>query len=104
MATQKKLVEVRITFRNTEATEALTKYATGKVRACIQKFTHHDVDVDVVLKVEKNRHIAEAAFRTDNANFQCKEDSDDLYKSIDALVDTISEQMRRHKEKLKIRH
>ncbi|NMC63713.1 MAG: ribosome-associated translation inhibitor RaiA [SAR324 cluster bacterium] len=104
MSAQKKLVEVNITFRNTEATDALTKYATEKIRSCIQKFTHHDVVVDVVLKIEKTRHIAEASFRTDNADFHCKEDSNDLYKSIDQLVDTISEQMRRHKEKIKVRH
>jgi len=104
MTGNKKIVDVRITFRNTEATDALNSYAAEKVRNCIQKFAHHDTVVEVVLKVEKNRQIAEASFRTDNADFACREDSDDLYKSIDALVDTISEQMRRHKEKQKTRH
>ncbi len=104
MTGNKKIVHVRITFKNTEATQALTSYATEKIRNCIQKFAHHDTVVEVVLKVEKNRHIAEAIFRTDNADFACSEHSDDLYKSIDALVDTIGEKMRRHKEKVKVRH
>ena len=104
MTGNKKIVDVRITFRNTEATEALSSYASEKVRNCIQKFAHHDTVVEVVLKVEKNRHIAEASFHTDNADFVCREDSDDLYKSIDALIDTIGEQMRRHKDRVKTRH
>lgn len=104
MTGNKKIVEVKVTFRNTEPTDALNKYAIEKVRNCIQKLAHHDTEVEVVLKVEKNRHSAEATFRTDNADFHCKEESEDLYKSIDALIDTISEQMRRHKEKVKIRH
>ena len=104
MTGNKKIVDVRITFRNTEATDALNAYASDKVKSCIQKFAHHDTEVDVVLKVEKNRQIAEATFRTDSADFACREDSDDMYKSIDALVDTIAEQMRRHKEKQKDRH
>lgn len=102
--TNKKIVEVKTTFKNTESTDALRKYATQKIRSCVQKFAHHDTEVDVVLKVEKKQHIAEVSFRTDNADFACKEASDDLYASIDALVDTITEKMRRHKEKLKIRH
>ena len=101
MSPNSKIVDVKITFKNTESTDAIRAYVNEKVKVCIQKFAHHDTEVDVVLKIEKNRHIAEASFRTDNSDFHASEGSDDLYKSIDALVDTLEEQMRRHKEKHK---
>ena len=101
MSPNSKIVDVKITFKNTEPTDAISAYGIEKIKNCIQKFTHHDTVVDLVLKVEKNRHVAEASFRTDNANFHASEGSDDMYKSIDALADTLEEQMRRHKEKVR---
>ena len=53
-----------------------------------------------MLSVEKTRHIAEASFRADGADFKASKESDDLYTSIDGLVDNISSQLRKHKEKI----
>jgi putative sigma-54 modulation protein len=97
-------VNVRITFRNTEATDPLKTYAADKIRSCVQKFAHQDTEAHVVLSVEKNRHIAEATFHTDGADFVGKEESGDLYASIDSLADSLSHQLRRHKERLKSHH
>ena len=97
-------VQVNITFRNTDGTDALRTYAIDKIGHCIKKFVHHDTEVHVVLKVEKNRQIAEASLRTDGADFNGKEESDNLYSSIDALVGSLAHQLRKHKEKLTKHH
>lgn len=99
-----KAVNVSITFRNTEATDPLKSYASEKIRNCVQKFCHQDTEAHVVLSVEKNRHIAEASFHTDGADFVGREESDDLYASIDSLADSLSTQLRKHKERLKSHH
>jgi putative sigma-54 modulation protein len=104
MAGNGKAVHVSITFRNTEGTEPIKNYASEKIKNCAQKFVHHDTDVHLVLTVEKNRHIAEASFHTDGHDFAGREESDNLYSSIDSLADSLSNQLRKHKEKLKNHH
>lgn len=99
-----KLVNVNITFRNTDATDALKAYATEKIGNSVGKFVHRDTEAHVVLKVERNRQIAEVSLRSDGADFAGREESDDLYASIDALADSISQQLRRHKDKLTKHH
>ena len=93
-------VNVIITFRNTESSEALKSYASEKITSLLLKFVHADTEVHLVLKVEKNRHIAEVSFHSDGNSFSCSAESSDLYVSIDKLVDPLQEQLRRHKEKL----
>ncbi len=95
-----KVITTNISFRNTEATEALKKYASEKMTNVLKKLVHQDTDITVVLSVEKTRHIAEASFRADGGNFKASEESSDLYASIDALADTITSQLRKHKEKI----
>ncbi len=104
MSNTDRIVHVNLTFRNTEATEALKTYATEKVSHCVQKFVHQDIEAHVVLLVEKNRQIAEVTFNADGVTFNGKEERADLYSAIDALVDTMSHQLRRHKEKLTSKH
>lgn len=95
-----KMVHVNISFLNTDGTDALKSYATDKVTHSLQKFIHKDTEARVVLKVEKNRHIAEISFHTDGHDFQASEETDDLYASIDKLTTTIQRQLRKNKEKL----
>ena len=100
MPANSKIINVNITFRNASASDPLKQNASDKMTKTLQKFVHHDTEAHVVLSVEKNRQIAEASFRTDGADFVCKEESDDLYASIDALSDALARQLRTHKEKL----
>jgi putative sigma-54 modulation protein len=103
MAENNHVVRVNITFRNTEATDALRNYATEKITHCLNKFIHQDVEVHTVLKVEKNTQVAEVTFHANGADFKCSQESESLYTSIDNLVDTMMQQLRKHKEKLQKR-
>ncbi len=102
--TENRLIHVNITFKHTESTDAIRTYATEKVTNCLKKFVHHDTETHVVLKVEKTRHIAEISFHTDGHDFAAKEESADLYASIDALVGTLMQQLRKHKERMTQHH
>ena len=90
-------VQLNITFKNVDASEALRQYAEDKLAGCLSKFVHHDTEAHVVLRVEKNRQLAEISFRTDGAHFKGSEESIDMYASIDALVDSLTKQLRKHK-------
>lgn len=104
MSRESKIINVNVTFRNTEATDALKTYATDKIGSCLQKLVHQNTEAQVVLLVEKKRQIAEVSFRSDGADFQGSETSEDMYKSIDNLASSISAQLRKHKEKLTQHH
>ncbi|WKZ57987.1 MAG: ribosome-associated translation inhibitor RaiA [Bdellovibrionota bacterium] len=93
-------VNVHLTCRNIDATEALRNYVNEKIPHCLQKFVHHDTEAQVILKVEKTRQIAECSFRTDGADFHVSEESENMYASIDALIATLTQRLRKHKEKL----
>jgi putative sigma-54 modulation protein len=104
MNTTDRDIKVSITFKHTEPSEALRDYAAEKVSNCMSKFIHHNTEAHVVLIVEKNRHIAEVSFRTDGADFNSREESGDLYASVDALVNSLTRQLRKHKEKMTSHH
>lgn len=104
MGNPERTIKISITFRNTEATDALRAYAEEKLRNCLSKFVHRDTDAHLILKVERNRQIAEVNFRSDGAEFNGAEESDSMYTSIDQLVGSLSQQLRKHKEKLTAHH
>jgi len=104
MSESERIVNVNVTFKNTNATEALKQYAAEKLGHALRKFAHHDMDAHVVLRVEKNRQIAEITLHSDGADFNARQESEDLYASIDALVDSMSQQLRKHKEKITTHH
>ena len=95
-----KVITTNISFRNTDATDALKQYASDKIKGVLKKLVHQDTDVTIVLSVEKTRHIAEASFRADGADFKASKESGDVYTSIGGIVDNISSQLRKHKEKI----
>ena len=99
-----KIVKLQITFRNTEATEALKSYATEKITHCLQKFIHSDTEGKIVLRVEKNFQEAEFWGTVNGTELAAKAEKADLYSAIDALVDLLSQQLRKSKEKLVQHH
>lgn len=99
-----KIVNINITFRNTDATEAISNYVHEKIGKCISKFAQADTEAHVTLRVEKNRQMAEVSFNANGTNITGSEESSDLYAAIDLLVDNLTQQLRKHKEKLMERH
>ena len=100
MVNRSNIISMNITFKNMEATDALRNYASEKLTNCLRKFARKNIEASVVLHVEKHRQIAEITFLADGVNFKDSEESDDMYKSIDNLVDSLTNQLRKHKEKL----
>ena len=104
MGNKANIVNINVTFRNTEATEPLKTYVTDKMSTVLKKLVHQDTEAKIVLSVEKKRQIAEISFHVDGADFKGSEETENMYKSIDALVNSVTEQLRRNKEKLTKKH
>jgi len=95
-------VKVAVTFRHTEPTEALRKYAEGKIHR-IGRFFSRSLDAHVVLSVDsKERQVAEVELHAPGTTLHGKEETEDLYSSIDLVTDKIERQVKKRKEKIKL--
>ena len=92
-------MQITITARNLEITEALKRYAEEKV-ARLQKFVDQITSAHVILSIEKHRQIAEVTLRVRELTIRGEESSSNLYSAIDLVADKIERQILRYKEKI----
>ncbi|MBF0232104.1 MAG: ribosome-associated translation inhibitor RaiA, partial [Desulfamplus sp.] len=79
---------------------ALKSYVQKKLDR-FDKMLDSPAEANVVLSVEKIRHIAEIALICDKVKIHAKEESENMYSSIDTLMDKIRVQIKKNKEKQK---
>ncbi len=93
-------MQVNITFRHLEPTEALKSHARDKVEH-IQKYIDRPSEAHVVLYVENLEHKADINLKAGQFLLRGRAKSNDMYASIDAAAERIERQLKKHKEKLK---
>lgn len=93
-------MEVAVTFRHLEATDALRNYACEKV-AKIRKYINNPTDASVILSLEKHRHMAEIIINVNRTTINAKEVTEDMYAAIDLAMDKIERQVKKYKDKIK---
>jgi putative sigma-54 modulation protein len=91
-------MELNITARHLKLTSAIADYAQKKLDKA-KKYLDHLIWAQVVLDVEKTRHIAEFVIHASGHTFTAKEESADLYAAIDLASDKMDMQLRRYKER-----
>jgi putative sigma-54 modulation protein len=90
-------MNIAITFRQMEATEPIKDYATEKV-AKMQKFLRQPLKGQVTLSCQQNRlHSAEVDVHAGHEHFHAHETSEDMYASIDKVMDKVERQIRSNK-------
>ncbi|MDP2343924.1 MAG: ribosome-associated translation inhibitor RaiA [Deltaproteobacteria bacterium] len=92
-------MQVSVTFRHMDATDALKAFAAEKVSK-IEKYIHTPTDAHVVLSVEKHLHRAEINVSANGMRVRGEESSGDMYGSIDAAAQKIERQLKRYRNKL----
>ena len=93
-------MQVNITFRHLESTEALKSHANDKVQH-IQRYIDRPSEAHVVLYVENLEHHADINLKAGPFLLRGRAKSGDMYASIDAAAEKIERQLKKHKEKLK---
>ncbi|HMO18701.1 MAG TPA: ribosome-associated translation inhibitor RaiA [Oligoflexia bacterium] len=93
-------LNVSVTFRHTDPTEALKKYSTDKVIQRVSKYFHSSGDIRIVLSVEKMDHLVEVHLVGKGIDLVAKATTEDLYSSIDKVVDILEGQLRKQKDKV----
>lgn len=91
-------MHISISGQHLDVTDAIRAYVESK----FDRLTRHSdsiTRIEVVLRVEKNRQIAEGTIHVAGADFHGISENDDLYASIDLMIDKLDRQVLKHKEK-----
>jgi len=91
-------MNLKLTGNHVEITDAMRDYVTSKISK-IKRHFDHVIDVSVILSVEKLKQKAEANVHIRGKDIFVEADSEDMYASIDSLVDKLDRQILKHKEK-----
>lgn len=92
-------MQINITGHHVELTDALHDYVNTKFQK-LERFFEHINNTHVVLRVEKIQQIAEATLHVNHGEIHASSQNDNMYASIDDLVDKLGRQLSKHKEKL----
>ena len=95
-------VPITITGRHIEISDPIRDHLTERLsHAC--KLLDKISSTHVTISVEKSRHLVEVVIHSHGATLHAKEETHDMYSSIDQAVDKIETQAKRLKEKIKDR-
>lgn len=98
-------VEYVITGNNIDVTQALNDYVSAKLDKIVGKISSNAInECDVHLTVNKNpkvkhNHKAEVVAYVKGTVIRCAEETADMYASIDAVTDRLSQKLRKYKER-----
>ncbi|MGA1867033.1 MAG: ribosome hibernation-promoting factor, HPF/YfiA family [bacterium] len=94
-------MQISVTSRHMELTEALKNYVKSKI-VKLNKYLDDILDANIILSVEnKHRHIAEITLTARGMTFNSENTTDNMYSSIDRVIDKLEAQVKKFKEKKK---
>ena len=93
-------MQIQITFRHVESSDAIREYAMDKVSK-LKKFLDGTMEANVTLAVEKHRHEADVVILASGFKIHGREVTGDLYSAIDLVIDKLESQIKRYRERLK---
>jgi putative sigma-54 modulation protein len=96
-------MQLTITGHHIELTSALRDYVDTKLGKLGRHFDNM-TDIHCVLTVEKLLHKAEATVHLSGGTLYADAVEADMYAAIDGLVDKLSRQVTKHKEKVTDHH
>jgi putative sigma-54 modulation protein len=96
-------MQLSVTGHHVEVSAPLKDYVVNKIEK-IEKHFDHVSDVHCILTVEKLRHKAEATVIVNGGRIYADATEEDMYAAIDGLVDKLSRQVKKHKEKMVDHH
>lgn len=93
-------MQLNITGQHVEITEAIREFITTKF-ARLEHYFDRINQVYIVLKVEKLTQIIDATLHVNGGELHASAEHQDMYAAIDAIIDKLTRQLTKHKDKLK---
>jgi len=95
-------MNVNITGRHLKMDDDIRTYAEEKIHKA-ETFFDRIIEAHMVLSAEKHRRIAEVTLNAKGVAFHAREETENIFASIDSVMEKVDSQIRRYKEKLKDR-
>jgi putative sigma-54 modulation protein len=96
-------MQINLSGHHVDLTTPLREYVNSKMER-LERHFDHVTDAHVVLSVEKLRHKAEATMHISGGDIFAEAVEENMYAAIDALVDKLDRQLKKHKEKTTDHH
>jgi putative sigma-54 modulation protein len=90
---------ITVKGKNVQVTDALKQYAEKKVQK-LERYFHEIKEAQVIQSVQKNWHIVEVQLEGDGVLIRGEERSNDMYASIDMVVEKLERRVQKFKGKL----
>jgi putative sigma-54 modulation protein len=86
-------MNVSITFRHVDPSDALKRYSEEKI-AKLQKFLRQPMTAKVTLSLDRLKQVAEVRISSGGEHLEAKEATNDMYASIDVVLGKLERQIR----------
>jgi len=95
-------MQTSVTFKNLDSSDTLKAYVEDKLNR-FDRLLDNPAEANVVLSVEKFRHMAEINIIGDRLTINGKEETIDMYSAIDMVLDKLEKQIKKNKQKIRER-
>lgn len=86
-------MRISFSFRNMESSDGVKSYASEKV-AKIQKYMRAPIHAELTFSMERHLHRVDLTLTGDGHQYACHGTSEDMYATIDLVLDKIDRQVR----------
>jgi ribosome hibernation promoting factor len=95
---------IQVTGRHVSVTDAMKEYCRRRLAGLHLDYPKI-IEAQIIMDVQKYRHTAEMILHCSNhITLEASAESDDMYASVDDVVDKIARQMRKYKTRLMRQH
>ena len=92
-------MRINLSGKNLEITDSLRNQVNKKVSK-LGRYFDENVEAQVTMSVEGYRHIIEVTIPFNGVVIRAEESTDDMYASIDMVLDKLERQIRKHRTRL----
>ena len=93
-------MELQITGRQVETTQALTDFINKKFSK-LHKFIPTNSTGHIIISLQNNQHICEANIPISGSKLFATEKAQNMYTAIDLIIDKLTHQAKKYKDKMK---
>ena len=97
-------MNITVTGRHVNVTESMRDYAKEKMQKLDKYAEKLIIDAHLIMDVEKYRQMVEVTLKGKTFSIHAKEETGDMYSSIDMLLSKLENKLRSIKEKLQDHH
>jgi putative sigma-54 modulation protein len=90
---------INVTARHADISDAMKAHVHAKLSSVLDNYPQVE-HAHVILDIEKFRHMIEVVVQAKRHQIEAKDESNDMYASIDRVADKLDRQLRRAREKI----